>query len=67
MKTLACPHRATLDGRPVGDLSAAAWSPRFGQNIGLALLDASVEPGATIGVSSHETVHRGTVVALPFT
>lgn len=67
METLARPHPATVDGRPVGDLRAAAWSPRFGQNLGLALLDASVEPGSTVGVRDHETVHQGTVVTLPFT
>lgn len=67
METLARPHPATVDGRPVGDLRAAAWSPRFGQNIGLALLDASVEPGSTVGIRDHEKVHQGTVVALPFT
>lgn len=60
------PTDVEVDGRGVGQLRIAAWSPRHSTNLGLALVDASVASG-----SSGRTVTPGgdrslTLVELPF-
>ena len=51
LPTLSMAWRATVDGRTVGDVRSAANSPDHGAGIGIAMLGASVEPGAFVQVA----------------
>jgi tRNA-modifying protein YgfZ len=53
------------DGREVGRVTSVAWSPRHGQEIGLAYVRREVEPPATLRLASVEGPPVQ-VVALPF-
>lgn len=69
---LARPLDLEVNGRGVGQLRAAAWSPRFGRTLGLGLITASVGAGSPVEVIDHgaldhdEVVEHGEVVELPF-
>ena len=55
------------DGHPVGTLRALTRSPRFGANIGLALLDPPwFEPGTELHISLDGTQRTATTTTLPF-
>lgn len=54
------------DGQLVGELRAAAWSPRFDRNLGLVLISSGVDLGCSLGVVGHDTLGAGVVVDLPF-
>lgn len=57
------------DGRRIGKIRSAVYSPALKQNIGLAMLDKPFdEIGAQIGVhSEYDERHSATVCAIPFT
>ncbi len=40
------PTPIAMGGSGVGELRAAAWSPRYSCNLGLALVDAAIGAGA---------------------
>jgi glycine cleavage system aminomethyltransferase T len=50
----------------LGELRAAAWSPRFAVNLGLALVDRDVEPGSTGRAEPPSGACQLTFVELPF-
>ncbi|MDY7106187.1 MAG: glycine cleavage T C-terminal barrel domain-containing protein [Actinomycetota bacterium] len=54
------------DGEPVGELRAAASSPRFGRDLGLALVDAACEPGTVGTVALLDGNRKAELVTLPF-
>ena len=55
------------DGHPVGTLRALTRSPRFGANIGLALLDPPwFEPSTELRISLDGTQRTATTTTLPF-
>ena len=56
----------TIGGSDVGRLRAATHSPRFGRNIGLALLDASCTPGDVGSVELADGERTAHLVDLPF-
>lgn len=60
------PLAAPLAVEAGGELRAAAWSPRFERNLGLALLPTQIEIGRTVEVVGHDCVTCGIVVELPF-
>ena len=45
----------SVDGEVVGTVTSGSFSPTLGVGIGLALLDAAVEPGATATVDVRGT------------
>ena len=61
-------HPVALDvgGRTVGQLRAAAWSPRFARNLGLALVDAACTVGAEGTVHTQGEQRSVHLVELPF-
>ncbi|WP_051063192.1 glycine cleavage T C-terminal barrel domain-containing protein [Ilumatobacter nonamiensis] len=63
---LARPLVVESSGESVGRLRAAAWSPRFERNLGIALISAAIDVGGTIEVVGHDDVEQGVVVDLPF-
>lgn len=63
---LARPLTVEAGGESVGRLRAAAWSPRFERNLGIALLSSAIDVGCTIDVIGHDVVEHGVVVELPF-
>ena len=63
----ARPWPARVDSAVVGAVRAAAHSPRFETNIGLAFLDVPANaPGTQLTVDAEGEVRRAVVVALPF-
>jgi aminomethyltransferase len=56
----------TIGGECVGRLRAATPSPRFGRNIGLALIDASCTPGDVGTVELADGERTAHLVDLPF-
>lgn len=52
------------DGKKVGRITSAAWSPRYGATIGLGYIRREVEPGTVLRLEDSAVVAR--VVALPF-
>lgn len=58
--------RVVLDGRDVGTVTSGSYSPTAGTGIGLALLDAGVEPGAQVAVDVRGTEVAFEVVRPPF-
>ena len=55
-----------LDGRRVGGMTASTWSWRFGQNIGLALVEASCEPGQEVEIVRPGGTVRARFCEVPF-
>ena len=54
-------------GEDVGAITAHAWSPRLSQNIGLALVNRSVNSGDTVDVTLPDGAETsGTLCELPF-
>lgn len=66
MQILSRPLPIEVGDSDMGELRAAAWSPRFGRNLGLVLAESDVTAGATVHVVGHDSVERGEVVDLPF-
>ena len=64
----ATPWPITADGRIVGRITSAAWSPRLKRNVGLSLIDRDFwSPGHPVGVETPDgTIRPGEVSALPF-
>ena len=56
----------SVDGRKVGDLTTAAWSPRLKANIGYALVSRDVRSGASVTVQRAQGTFSGTLRELPF-
>lgn len=55
-----------VDGEERGELRAAAWSPRFGTNLGLGLVGRSLAPGQRGEVDVPEGRRRADLVPVPF-
>jgi aminomethyltransferase len=55
-----------LDARPVGAVTSGGFSPTLGRAVALALVDASVEPGAEVTVDVRGTAVGFRVVRPPF-
>jgi folate-binding protein YgfZ len=53
------------DGKQVGRITSAAWSPQHGQTIALAYVRREVEPGAALRLETLDG-RSATVVELPF-
>ena len=66
MEPLSRPAPAAVAGELVGRLRAAAWSPRFEVNLGLAMLHDGVDSEDTVDVDVNGDVTSGTLVDLPF-
>lgn len=64
--TLPNPVPLLVDGDEAGALRAAVASPRFGCNIGLALVDRGYEPGTHGTVERHDDAREVRLVELPF-
>lgn len=64
----ATPWPVTVDGRTVGRITSAAWSPRLERNVGLSLIDREFwNPGQPVTVETPDgTARTGEVSALPF-
>lgn len=69
----ACPICSTpwpvvVDGKEVGRITSAIWSPRLGRNIGLSLINRDFwNPGQPVLVHSSDGANRsGEISALPF-
>lgn len=61
------PWPAHRDGEPAGELRAGVWSPKFGRNIGLALVPvAHAEPGTVLEVDADGVALSMTVTDVPF-
>jgi len=62
------PWPVRADGRQVGRITSACWSPRLGRNIGLSLIGRGHwKPGQPVTVVSQDGTERpGEVSALPF-
>jgi glycine cleavage system aminomethyltransferase T len=57
---------ASRDGRIVGMVTSAIWSPRLERNIGYCWLPADVADGTTVSVASQWGDRTATVVPMPF-
>lgn len=64
--TLPSPAPITVDGHTVGELRAGVHSPRFGRNIGLALVSATCGPGAVGRIARNDEERSLRLVVLPF-
>jgi aminomethyltransferase len=53
-------------GEPLGEVTSGTFSPTLRQGIGLALLDRSVEDGATVQVDVRGRTEQFTVTEPPF-
>lgn len=60
------PEPITVDKQSVGELRAAAWSPKFSCNLGLALVDVSCPPGAEGSTRTATSRRCVRFVELPF-
>jgi dimethylsulfoniopropionate demethylase len=62
------PWPVFADGRKVGQITSAIWSPFFEKNVGLSLIKQEAwNPGAAIAVEMpNGDVQSGVVVELPF-
>ena len=57
----------SVDGKTVGSITAHAWSPRLARNIGIALIDRSVQPGMVVSISLPDGEKTtGEITDLPF-
>ena len=66
MDVLKRPVPIRVAGEEVGALRAGTHSPRFGRNIGLALVDSACEPGVVGTVELPDGERRAELVDLPF-
>ncbi len=66
LDTLAHPVQVSDGADVLGDLRAAAWSPRHGVNLGLALVSSDVEIGTRASAVLPTGIRDMTLVALPF-
>lgn len=66
IETFGHPVPVEVGGRVVGKLRAAAWSPKFSRNLGLALVEASCQVGAEGTTQAPEDRRTVTFVDLPF-
>ncbi|GAB3623472.1 glycine cleavage system aminomethyltransferase GcvT [Mariniluteicoccus endophyticus] len=55
-----------VGGRPVGEITSGTFSPSLKQGVALALVDASVAEGDTVGVEVRRRVEEFEVVKPPF-
>ena len=65
----ACAHpwTVTRDGRPVGKVTAAAFSPRLERNIALASIErAAAEAGKDLEVAAPQGARRASIAEIPF-
>lgn len=61
------PWRAITGGHEVGAVRAAAYSPRLGQNIGMALIDSGLaDPGNRVEIEIEGSLRTATTCPLPF-
>ena len=62
------PWPVMADGKEVGQITSAIYSPRFKENVGLSLIESSDwDPGSAVSVhSSDGKVRSGSVRTLPF-
>ncbi len=61
------PWPAEADGKPVGTVRAAAYSPRYQRNLGIAFVDVPAnEPGTVLAIDAEGERRTATVVPLPF-
>ena len=67
IETLPHPWAVTHDGRPVGRVTAAAYSPRLERNIALALIAReAAENGKDLVVAAPDGPRRAGIANLPF-
>jgi dimethylsulfoniopropionate demethylase len=61
------PWPVTIDNRQVGYVTSATWSPRFEQNVSLAMIERDFwQPGTEVVVKAGDDLdHRGVVTSLP--
>ena len=61
------PWPVTIDNHQVGYVTSATWSPRFEQNVSLAMIDRDFwNPGTEVLVRAGDGLdHRGVVMSLP--
>ena len=64
--TLPNPVTLSCDGRPIGQLRSAAWSPRFSTNIGLALVDGSTPADSEATADLPDATRGVKLIGLPF-
>jgi len=64
----AAPWPVMAEGRRIGQVTSAAWSPRLRRNVGLSLIERGFwEPGQPVTVESRDGACRpGEISALPF-
>ncbi len=61
------PLPVTVGDERVGEMTSAAWSPRLGHGVGLAMLRTPLwNPGTEVEVQASAGPWRGRVVSLPF-
>jgi dimethylsulfoniopropionate demethylase len=62
------PWPVMLEGRQIGQITSAAWSPRLKRNVGLSMIERDfMQPGQPVVVRSVDGLERpGVVSALPF-
>jgi dimethylsulfoniopropionate demethylase len=62
------PWPVRSEGRQVGRITSAAWSPDFGTNVAIGMIDASHwDPGTRVEVDSPDGTRPAEIAALPFT
>ncbi|MGB3733870.1 MAG: glycine cleavage T C-terminal barrel domain-containing protein [Ilumatobacter sp.] len=66
METLPHPVPMSAGAEVLGELRAAAWSPRFGANLGLALVGGGVDLGTRASALLPGGLRDLTTVSLPF-
>ena len=60
------PWPVKVEGRLAGTVRAVCYSPRRGENIGLALLNTRhIAPGTELNIEGEAGAYRGEVVSLP--
>ena len=61
------PWPVTIDNHQVGYVTSATWSPRFEQNVSLAMIERDFwQPGTEVVVEAGDDLdHRGVVTSLP--
>jgi len=61
------PWPVTIDNHQVGYVTSASWSPRFEQNVALAMIERDFwQPGTEVVVEAGDALdHRGVVTSLP--
>jgi dimethylsulfoniopropionate demethylase len=61
------PWPVTIDNQQVGYVTSATWSPRFEQNVSLAMIERDFwQPGTEVAVKAGDGLnHRGVVTSLP--